>query len=194
MNNKNKNDVLNLVFSAFLVIAFVICAYFFVGIIKDNFETSKTMGLLMTALVFAVFGGVLFYATRVGDGKQVWRFSPATLIIMVLPSLYIIIASIADGLPFHEKIASCSELVYLAGVVLGYGIPYTILSGYELDTSEEDSKSKENSKDKKSDADSESTSDDESDTDSDTSSDAALDELVKSLESDSSDDSADSEE
>ena len=181
MNNKKKNDVLNLVFSAFLVIAFVICAYFFVGIIKDHFETSKAMELVMTSLVFAVFGAVLFYATRVGEGKQVWRFSPATLIIMVIPALYIIAASSAEGLPFHEKIAGCNELVYLAGVVLGYGIPYTFLSGYELDTSDEEDEAQESKKEKSTGSDSENTSDDESDSDSDNEADieAALDELAE---------------
>lgn len=135
--NKKKKDLWNLLFSAFLITAFIICAYFFVGLIKDNFAMNKGMMNLMTALVFAIFGAVLFYATRIGDGKQVWRFSVTTLLVMVLPALYIIVASFATGLPFGEAISGRSELIYLAGVALGYGIPYTFLSGYELDRSEE---------------------------------------------------------
>lgn len=128
---KKKNDISGLIFSAFLVIAFVICSYFFTGIIKDSTKTNDTLKTLLTAAVFAVFGLVLFYATRVGDGKQIKRFSPATLIILDLPALYIILASIAPGLPFPMTLEGHSEIVLLAAVALGYGIPYTFLSGYE---------------------------------------------------------------
>ncbi len=140
MNNK-KTDIFNLLFSAFLVTAFMICSYFFTGIINDSFADNITMKQLCTAIVFVLFGLMLFYATRVGDGKQKWRFSPSTLIVMVIPALYIIIASVSPGLPYHEQITSRSELLYIAGVVLGYGIPYTFLSGYELNTSESPKKS-----------------------------------------------------
>ena len=136
--NKKKNDVWNLVFSAFLVTAFLICASFFIGMINDSFTQDSVKRTLLTALIFVLFGLLLFYATRVGDGRQVVRFSLSILVLMVLPALYVIIASAAAGWPFHDVISQRSELVDIAAVILGYGIPYTFLSGYELDTSKKE--------------------------------------------------------
>ena len=102
-----------------------------------------TLKGILTAAVFAVFGLILFYATRVGDGKQVKRFSLATLIILDLPALYIIIASAAPGLPFPLTLEGHNELVLLAAIALGYGIPYTFLSGYELDADDKKDKQAE---------------------------------------------------
>ena len=137
---KNNKNTSNLIFSAFLVIAYVICAYFFVGLINGSTALDDTVKSLSVAAVFTVFGLILFYATRIGDGKQIKRFSLATLIIMDLPALYIILASAAQGLPFPLDISKCPEIVYFAAVTLGYGIPYTFLSGYEqeIPTGEKD--------------------------------------------------------
>ena len=132
MKLPKKKEIGNLLFSAFLITAYLICAYFLVGLIDNSFTEQPAIQALLTAGVFCLFGLLLFYATRVGDGKQVWRFSPVTLIVMVLPALYIILADVITGLPLHSQIVSRTELVYLAGAVLGYGIPYTFLSGYEL--------------------------------------------------------------
>ena len=79
----------------------------------------------------------MFYATRVGDGKAVKRFSLVTLIVMVLPSLYIIVASLAPGLPLYDVFSNAngsglSVIVTLASIALGYGIPYSFLSGFEV--------------------------------------------------------------
>ena len=133
---KSKNEVMNLIFSAFLVTAFMVCSSFFLGMINDSFSQNETARILLVSLVFAIFGGLLFYATRVGDGRQVFRFSAATLIIMVLPALFVVLASAVSGMPLHEQLASRGEVTGIAGVILGYGIPYTFLSGYELDRSE----------------------------------------------------------
>lgn len=138
MKDKKNKNTSNLVFSAFLVIAFVICAYFFSGIVTTSTGMNDTVKALLMALIFVIFGLFLFYATRVGDGKQVKRFSLATLIIMDIPALYIIIASAAQGLPFSAQIADCPTIIYLAAVTLGYGIPYTFLSGYEQQPDDED--------------------------------------------------------
>lgn len=138
-NNKDKTsdkkkNTGGLIFSAILVTAFMICSYFFMGMIdKVNQAWLKS---LLCIVVFVVFGLFLFYATRVGDGKQVVRFSPATLIIMDLPALYIILASMISQLPFSTEIVSCAPIIYLASIVFGYGIPYTFLSGYEIDAPE----------------------------------------------------------
>lgn len=134
MKKPNKRDNVNLFFSAFLVLAFIVCAHFFTQF--TNTLTSN-VGTIISIALYVVFGLLLFYATRVGDGKAVKRFSPVTLIVMVLPALYIIIASMASGLPLHDVFASelsgsVSLIVSLAGVALGYGIPYTFLSGYEI--------------------------------------------------------------
>lgn len=134
MKNQDKGKQINMFFSAFLIIAYVICAYFF-----SDFAAAMASPLsgIVSVLVFAVFGLLLFYATRVGDGKPVVRFSLITLIVLVLPALYIIIAGFAAGLPFHNEIVSSQTVTTLASIALGYGIPYTFLSGFELVPEEE---------------------------------------------------------
>ena len=138
-----KRDTSNLIFSAFLVMAFIICSYFFSILIQDSATFNDTVKLLLMSCVYIVFGLVLFYATRVGDGKQVKRFSLSTLLIMVLPSLYIIIAGITANLPFSEQLSVHPQMINFASVAFGYGIPYTFLSGYELDTSEKEENNNE---------------------------------------------------
>lgn len=144
MKKPDKRDTVNLFFSAFLIIAFIICAHFFT---QFTATLSPTVASIISILIFVVFGLLLFYATRVGDGKAVKRFSLVTLIVMVLPPLYIIIASLAPGMLFYDTFSSpdggINVIVSLAGVVLGYGIPYTFLSGFEL---QEDNAVVENSK------------------------------------------------
>lgn len=132
---KNKRDTVNLLFSAFLIIAYIICGYFFSGFAST---LTQPMQSIVMALIYLVFGLLVFYATRVGEGKAVKRFSLLTLIVLDLPALYIIVASLAPGLPLHDVLsaASASVIVTLACVGLGYGIPYTFLSGFELVTEE----------------------------------------------------------
>ncbi len=132
---KNKRDTINLIFSAFLVIAYIICSYFFTSFASTMASPVKE---ILTAVVFAVFGLLVFYATRVGEGKAVRRFSFATLLILDLPALYIIVAAVAPGLPLHDVLnASLNPAVMtIASVALGYGIPYTFVSGFELVTEE----------------------------------------------------------
>ena len=109
-----KKDISGLIFSAFLVIAYVICAYFFIGLITNSTGLDNAAIILLKALVFVIFGLVLFYATRVGDGKQVKRFSAAALILVDLPALYIILAAAATGIPFPLDLSACPEVVSLA--------------------------------------------------------------------------------
>lgn len=130
---KNKRDTINLLFSAFLIIAYIICSYFFAGFAS---QLAFPINSIVNALIFLVFGLLVFYATRVGEGKALKRFSLLTLIILDLPALYIIIASIAPGLPFNDVLQSNQVMTMLAAVALGYGIPYTFLSGFELVTEE----------------------------------------------------------
>lgn len=129
-----KKDISGLIFSALLVIAFVICSYFFLGVINESQALNELVKKLLCDLVFVLFGLVLFYATRVGDGRQVKRFSLPTLIVLVLPALYLILASAAEGIPCPLDLTKYKEVVILASVAFGYGIPYTFLSGYELDS------------------------------------------------------------
>ena len=134
MKKPTKRDTINLFFSAFLIIAFIVCAHFFSQYAS---ALSQPLGSIIPILVYAVFGLLMFYATRVGDGKAVKRFSLVTLIVMVLPSLYIIVASIAPGLPLYDVFSNAngsglSVIVTLASIALGYGIPYSFLSGFEV--------------------------------------------------------------
>ena len=133
MNNQKKSmsSKINLLFSAFLVFAFVICSYFI-----DSFSLNIQNEVLRNALpviLFTVFGLFLFYATRVGDGKPVYRFSLSSLIFIVLPGLLIFIAYIAEGMPYHEQLVSNgANMAKIAACALGYGLPYTFVSGFEL--------------------------------------------------------------
>ena len=133
MKKNDKRETINLFFSAFLVTAFIICAHFFT---QFTATLDPTVGSIVSIVLYVVFGLLLFYATRVGDGKAVKRFSVATLVVLVIPSLYIIIAAIAPGLPLNDVFAAqdggLNVIVTLACVALGYGVPYTFLSGYEI--------------------------------------------------------------
>ncbi len=145
MKKIDKREMLNLFFSAFLIVAFIVCAHFF-----NQFTSTLTpiAGSIVSILLYVVFGLLLFYATRVGDGKAIKRFSVMTLVVLVIPSLYIIIASIATGLPFHEAFSaddgSLNMVVTLACVALGYGIPYTFFSGFETVDEDAVAKTEEN--------------------------------------------------
>lgn len=122
-------------FSAFLVIAYVICGYFILQLSSTMTSINKQMGVTIALIVG--FGAMLFYATRVGDGKQVMRFSPSVLVLMVLPSVYAICAYFAIGLPLHTQISDYVVIMYLAAVTLGYGLPYTFTSGFEMVAAED---------------------------------------------------------
>ena len=138
-NPNSKSNKLNIIFSSFLVIGYIICTYFFSSIAS---QSAGTWGS-----VIQVFGLLLFYATRVGEGKQVKRFSLAVLLLIDIPALYIILAALIPALPLHNFIApqnasmammgmtgssGPSIILMLACVALGYGIPYTFFSGYEI--------------------------------------------------------------
>lgn len=142
MKKTTKRETVNLILSAFLILGYIVCSYFFLTMAA----TAPQLEPYIQVLVFTVFGLVVFYATRVGDGKQVKRFSPATLIILDLPALYAILASFLPEMPLHTFIANLgsttalkySPLLVLACVALGYGIPYTFLSGYEEKSEDDD--------------------------------------------------------
>ena len=134
MKKPDKRETVNLFFSAFLILAFIVCAHFFTQF-TANLEV--TLATVINIAIYVVFGLLVFYATRVGDGKPVKRFSVVTLLVMVLPALYIIVASVAKFMPLNSFFAgtagSVSIITALAGVALGYGIPYTFVSGFELE-------------------------------------------------------------
>lgn len=133
MRKPDKKETVNLFFSAFLILAFIVCAHFFT---QFTANLDATLGTVINICIYAVFGLLVFYATRVGDGKPVKRFSPVTLIVMVLPSLYIMIASVAKFMPLNNIFAgnsgTVSVITALAAIAFGYGIPYTFFSGFEL--------------------------------------------------------------
>lgn len=143
-NPNSKANKINIIFSSFLVIGYIICTYFFISIAS---QIPGAWGRLIQILIMVVFGLLLFYATRVGEGKQVKRFSLAVLLLIDLPALYIILASLVTALPLHNLIApqnaamsmmgvaassGPSVILMLACVALGYGIPYTFFAGYEM--------------------------------------------------------------
>ncbi len=133
LKKPDKRETINLFFSAFLIIAFIVCAHFFT---QFTANLDATLATVVNMLIYVVFGLLVFYATRVGDGKPVKRFSVVTLLVMVLPALYILIASVAKFMPLNNIFAgtagSVSVITALAAVALGYGIPYTFVSGFEM--------------------------------------------------------------
>ena len=128
MKNTKRNKF-NQVFSAFLVIGFIVCSYFFSTLAS---KAPGILGVLLQLLILLLFGLLLFWATRVGEGKAVKRFSLSVLLLVDIPALYIILATLIDWMPLHTQLASVSLVVYLATVGLGYAIPYTFLSGFEM--------------------------------------------------------------
>lgn len=141
MNKPNKRDSLNLIFSALLILGYVVCSYFFLTFSEANADLAP----YVKTLVFIVFGLIVFYATRVGEGKPIKRFSIWTLIVLDIPALYTILAQLIPGMPLHQQIAYLdgatalpySPIFILACVALGYGIPYTFLSGFEAKSEDE---------------------------------------------------------
>lgn len=127
---KRTKEALNMFFSAFLVVAYVVCSYYIIQL-SSSVTNEKLYSAIMLGIVF-FFGLMLFYATRVGDGKQVVRFSPSVLCLIDLPAIYVISAYFAVGLPLHETMVNSSVIMYLAAIALGYGIPYTFTSGFEM--------------------------------------------------------------
>ncbi len=138
----SKRNIVNLIFSSFLIIGYIVCTYFFSSLAK---QVSGIGGNLIQIAILLVFGLLLFYATRVGEGKQVKRFSLPVLLLVDLPCLYIILAALFKPIPLHDQLAPVDGafpvILILAVVALGYGIPYTFLSGYEL--AEEDDEEEE---------------------------------------------------
>lgn len=136
MKKIGKREALNLLFSAFLILGYIVCSYFFL----TAAASVEALAPYINLAIFFVFGLVVFYATRVGEGKPVMRFSLFTLLILDIPALYIILAQFIEKLPFHTAIANLgtttplaySPLFILACVALGYGIPYTFISGFEM--------------------------------------------------------------
>lgn len=129
MKTTNKKEKLNLLFSAFLIIAFVACGYFFSELAKTM---AQPWGSIVSILIYVVFGLIIFYATRIGDGKAVFRFSLSSLILVVLPTLYIILAYLIEGMPLHANFTGNAAVTTLAAFALGYALPYTFVSGFEL--------------------------------------------------------------
>ena len=142
-NPNSKSNKINIIFSSFLVIGYIICTYFFSSIAS---QVTGTWGSVIQILIMVIFGLLLFYATRVGEGKQVKRFSLAVLLLIDIPDLYIILAALVPALPLHNLIvpqnatlammgvgsSGPSIILMLACVALGYGIPYTFFAGYEM--------------------------------------------------------------
>lgn len=130
MNKKNSTrDNINLFFSAFLIIAYIICGFFFVSFITQ--QSNKVMQNVLMSVVLVVFGLLVFYATRVGEGTTVKRFSLVTLIVLDLPALFIVLAYIIPNFPLNDVVLNCEVMAYMAAAALGYGIPYTFISGFE---------------------------------------------------------------
>lgn len=137
MKKKNTaRDNVNLFFSAFLILAYIICSYFFANFAGALAGDAAKNSVI--AVMLAVFGLLVFYATRVGEEKTVKRFSIVTLIVLDLPVLYIILAFILGALPFHKELAANPVVVYMAAIAFGYALPYTFISGFETVSEEKE--------------------------------------------------------
>ena len=117
---KESREKLNLFFSSFLVIGYIVCTYFFMSLTS---RVSSAMANLIQVFVFTLFGLIIFYATRVGEGVPVKRFSAIVLCVLDIPALFAIIATLAPAFPLHDALASQPIVMTFACVALGYGIP-----------------------------------------------------------------------
>ncbi|MGN1138692.1 MAG: hypothetical protein ACI4RM_04525 [Ruminococcus sp.] len=132
MNKKNSSrDNVNLFFSAFLIIAYIVCGFFFLTFINSAAVQGDIIKNALTAVVLLVFGLLIFYATRVGEGKTVKRLSIVTLIVLDLPALFIVLAYVLPFMPLNSLLAENPTIALMASVALGYGIPYAFISGFE---------------------------------------------------------------
>lgn len=130
MKKKNTaRDNVNLFFSAFLIVAYIVCGFFFISFAETL--AGDALKASITAAVLAIFGLLVFYATRVGEGKSVKRFSIVTLVLLVLPTLFIVLAGIIGSFPFHAELVKTPVVGYMAAIAFGYALPYTFLSGFE---------------------------------------------------------------
>ncbi len=126
---KSNREKLNLFFSSFLIIGYIVCAYFFMALTS---RVDGAVASLIQVAVFTLFGLLIFYATRVGEGVPVKRFSAIVLCVLDIPALFVIIATLAPAFPLHVALASQPVVMMFACIALGYGIPYTFLSGFEI--------------------------------------------------------------
>lgn len=132
MNKKNSSrDNVNLLFSAFLIIAYIVCGFFFLSFINSAAVQGDIIKNALTSVVLLVFGLLIFYATRVGEGKTVKRLSIVTLVVLDLPALYIVLAYILPFMPLSDVFAGTPAIPLMAAIALGYGIPYAFISGFE---------------------------------------------------------------
>lgn len=132
MNKKNSSrDNVNLLFSAFLIIAYIVCGFFFLSFINSAAVQDDIIKNALTSVVLLVFGLLIFYATRVGEGKTVKRLSIVTLVVLDLPALYIVLAYILPFMPLSDVFAGTPAIPLMAAIALGYGIPYAFISGFE---------------------------------------------------------------
>lgn len=132
MNKKNSSrDNVNLLFSAFLIIAYIVCGFFFLTFINSAAVQDDIIKNALTSVVLLVFGLLIFYATRVGEGKTVKRLSIVTLVVLDLPALYIVLAYILPFMPLSDVFAGTPAIPLMAAIALGYGIPYAFISGFE---------------------------------------------------------------
>ena len=132
MNKKNSSrDNVNLLFSAFLIIAYIVCGFFFLTFINSAAVQGDIIKNALTSVVLLVFGLLIFYATRVGEGKTVKRLSIVTLVVLDLPALYIVLAYILPFMPLSDVFAGTPAIPLMAAIALGYGIPYAFISGFE---------------------------------------------------------------
>ena len=91
----------------------------------------------ITFLLYVGLGTVLFFATRTGEGKTVYRINWFSIGLIVLPVVAIIVGVVLMMSAIVE-IAWLDTFVnryiasfYLALVLLGYAIPYSFISGFE---------------------------------------------------------------
>lgn len=124
----SKRDNFNLFISAFLITAYIVCAFFFIGFAKTQTGIAQP---LIVALSIILFGGILFYATRVGEGRIVTRFSIFTLLFLVVPALFLILVYVFRIMPVYSFVEDNNFIFTLACVAFGYGLPYTFISGFE---------------------------------------------------------------
>lgn len=126
--------------STVLLILYILLTGVIIKWAGDMTAQASMSGELQLYINFALFVGmgmVLFFATRTGEGKTVYRVNWFSLALILLPLVALVIVMVLV-VSFAVDIALINTIFmqymssfYLALVLLGYCIPYSFISGFE---------------------------------------------------------------
>ncbi len=130
--------------STFLLVLYVVLT----GVVYTwamDLATKGTLSYEFTYYIdFALYIGmglVLFFATRTGDGKTIYRVNWFSIAFILVPVVFLLVnivlcVSFANQSEFVLGVVSLAfdkyaRTLYLVLILFGYAIPYSFISGFE---------------------------------------------------------------